>query len=373
MYKKYFPNLNGLRFIGAFMVILGHLEFIKSLHDIPSLMSIPFYSNTNGHLGVILFFVLSGFLITYLLMDELETNKKINLGKFYMRRILRIWPLYFFMVVVSIWILPHFLNMIHFKLSTYMWSDYKYYLFFIPNLAKASGHYINGAVHLWSIGVEEQFYLVWPILILIFRKYLIVLLLTVFVGITGLPYFLDFIHSHTSLFKDEVVFNQIYSFIIHFKINSMAISGLFAYAFKHQKKWFEFSYNRFVILFICIITLALWLSGMLLTSFSDEIYSICFALIIYSLSTSPKPLNLIENKFFNFLGSISYGLYVYHWVIILSLIYLLKIFIPNYTEEVVLFNLLLYILSIGFTILVANFSYKYLEKPLLKFKKKFEV
>lgn len=374
MQKKYFPNLNGLRFIGAFMVIIGHLEFVKSLNDIPNFMNLSFYLNTNGHLGVILFFVLSGFLITYLLMDELELNNKIHLGKFYMRRILRIWPLYFFMVVLSIWLLPPLFKIINFNLPAYQWNDYKYYLFFIPNLAKATGHYIDGAVHLWSIGVEEQFYLVWPLLILLFRKYLFILLVIIFVGISGLPFFLDFIHSHSSLFNNkEDLFSHIHSFVVHFKINSMAIGGIFAYAFKHNKKWFNFAYNKIFILFICSVILFLWISGIVITSMSDEVYSIFFGLIIFSLSTSPKPFYLIENKVFNFLGSISYGLYVYHWIIIVFFIYILKLFIPNYKEEMMLFNIYLYALTITFTILISYFSFRYLEKPLLQIKKKFEV
>lgn len=61
MQKIYFPGLNGLRFIGAFIVIIGHLEFIKSLYSLPNLMYLPFYSNTSGHMGVLLFFCIKWF------------------------------------------------------------------------------------------------------------------------------------------------------------------------------------------------------------------------------------------------------------------------------------------------------------------------
>jgi peptidoglycan/LPS O-acetylase OafA/YrhL len=80
MNKVYFPNLNGLRFFAAFSVMLYHF-FGEGL--------------INGHYGVVLFFVLSGFLITYLLFEEKEKFGKIEIKKFYFRRILRIWPLYY--------------------------------------------------------------------------------------------------------------------------------------------------------------------------------------------------------------------------------------------------------------------------------------
>src|ERR1700740_1515785 len=92
--KIYFPNLNGLRFIAAFLVIIHHTEQIKSMLHIHSLAKISFVAKA-GKYGVILFFVLSGFLITYLLLAEENTFKKISIRQFYIRRMLRIWPLYF--------------------------------------------------------------------------------------------------------------------------------------------------------------------------------------------------------------------------------------------------------------------------------------
>jgi len=94
MSKVYFPNLNGLRFIAASLVIVHHVEQFKEILG---------YSNYNefsfikliGKLGVMLFFVLSGFLITYLLLVEQKEKGTIAIKSFYMRRLLRIWPLYF--------------------------------------------------------------------------------------------------------------------------------------------------------------------------------------------------------------------------------------------------------------------------------------
>ena len=96
----YFPNLNGLRFIAAFLVILSHLEWIKMTEGMENYASAPFIKNL-GSLGVSLFFVLSGFLISYLLLQEKKDTGDISIKNFYVRRILRIWPLYYITVILA--------------------------------------------------------------------------------------------------------------------------------------------------------------------------------------------------------------------------------------------------------------------------------
>ena len=105
--RIYFPNLNGLRFIAAFLVIIHHIEQIKSFLKIDNYLEVIPFVGIIGKLGVVLFFVLSGFLITYLLLAEEQKYKKISIKKFYIRRILRIWPLYFLIILLSLLILPN--------------------------------------------------------------------------------------------------------------------------------------------------------------------------------------------------------------------------------------------------------------------------
>src|SRR5262245_23508948 len=104
--KIYFPNLNGLRFIAAFLVIIHHLEQFKLTFKMDNYWNVPFIEPI-GRLGVVLFFVLSGFLITYLLLAEENIKGGISIKSFYVRRILRIWPLYFLIVLLGLWILPN--------------------------------------------------------------------------------------------------------------------------------------------------------------------------------------------------------------------------------------------------------------------------
>src|SRR5688572_27055191 len=104
--KIYFPNLNGLRFIAAFLVIIHHIEQLKSFSNIDNYWGTVPFIDIIGKLGVVLFFVLSGFLITYLLLAEERSFKRISIVKFYIRRMLRIWPLYFLIILLAFAVLP---------------------------------------------------------------------------------------------------------------------------------------------------------------------------------------------------------------------------------------------------------------------------
>lgn len=358
----YFKNLNALRFIAAFSVLLAHIELLKSLHGFSNVNDLAFYKNTNGHIGVILFFVLSGFLITFLLLKEESEHKTISLKNFYIRRILRIWPLYFLMVLISYSVYLIFG-------SNFAEGGWWGYFSIFPNVSKALGYYYDGVVHLWSIGVEEQFYLIWPILLLITRKLFrirLVVLIVLFLFFSVLPHILWFSQSHFSLFSDQN-FQFLDRFTKMFKINCMALGGIVGYLV-FIKKRFNLLENRFLRKVVFFTPFVMWYLGVHFSNFTDEIYTLLFGLILYCFATYDDNINL-EKKVLNFLGKISYGIYVFHWLIILftfKLIAFLKI------ENNLIINLVVYIGTIGLTILIAYLSYNYFEKFFLKLKVKFE-
>lgn len=144
---RFIPSLDGLRALSVFVVILGHTH--SSLLD-----RIPFNASfRNGGQGVAVFFVISGFLITHLLLKELRREGQINLRRFYLRRTFRIFPpFYVFLLVIAILGLVHVVQVSRIGLlvaATYTWN-------YIP----VPETWILG--HCWSLALEEQFYLLWP-------------------------------------------------------------------------------------------------------------------------------------------------------------------------------------------------------------------
>ena len=108
----YFTGLNGLRFFAAIAVVITHIELIKYQSGYSDIWRNNKLIFELGSLGVIFFFVLSGFLITYLLLKEKSVTQTVAVKKFYLRRILRIWPLYYLIVLLGFLVLPN-IDFIH--------------------------------------------------------------------------------------------------------------------------------------------------------------------------------------------------------------------------------------------------------------------
>lgn len=148
----------------------------------------------------------------------------------------------------------------------------------------------------------------------------------------------------------------------------MALGGLFAWVyFKNKTIFLNFIYSKPVQLIALFVGLGGWLAGFHISMFNDEFYSFFFAIIILNTATNPNKILSFDYKVTNYLGKISYGIYVYHWIIIYFMMNLLK----NYTDRSMLYNLLLYTSTIGFTIIISHISYYYFESYFLKFKDKF--
>ena len=366
--KVYFKGFNELRAIGALTVIFGHIELIKSFNGVDNLMEFGFYKYTNGHIGVILFFVLSGFLITYFLLKEVKESNTLNIKLFYFKRLTRIWPIYYLMILFSIYIFPQFLRFNDGTVINYSINQTKYYLLFLPNIAKNLNMQINGASHLWSIGVEEQFYLIWPLVIYFFKRNIGLILISFFLIFSLLNPFIDYLSYNYHVFKYQPEMKHfLNSFLSSFKINAMALGGIFAYLLSSEnyKQLKKLLYNPYFEILIVSITTLSWISGTSFGTFNDEIYCILFGMIIYMIGTNNNTNIKIENKLFNYLGKISYGLYVYHWLVIVILIELIK---PIFFNNIIVYNLILYILTFLLTIIISEISYRYIERPLINLK-----
>lgn len=360
MATLYFPNLNGLRFLAATLVIVHHIEQYKHIFNIPNLWSNPFIYQS-GKLGVVLFFVLSGFLITYLLLNEKRNKGSISLKNFYVRRILKIWPLYFLIVALGFFILP---NITLFDTPTesvfakgFPLKSFISYMFMFPNLALSNFEIIPFASQAWSIGTEEQFYLIWPLIFIYLYSRSLQSMVAVILGYLALKYLFFFL-------QPNIFGINILAFWNTFNIDCMAIGGIVAYCQFYNFGILRFLKNDFVFISTILVTTILMALGIKFGSIHTDIYASLFVIIILNLACNPRYSKLLEFEPINYLGTISYGIYMYHSIAIVASIKILNMVGLNN-------NWTLYLLVFALTILICHLSYKYFEKPILKLKSKF--
>ncbi|MBI3500631.1 MAG: acyltransferase [Bacteroidetes bacterium] len=351
----YIKGLDTLRAIAALAVVIYHIELFKKKYNTSNYFDYPFFANTGGCIAVILFFVLSGYLITLLLLKEKTIYKKISLKKFYIRRMLRIWPLYYIILIVSIILLD------------YTPTTFALVLCFtiFPNISHALGYGWEASPQIWSIGVEEQFYLVWPFIIkYLKKKYLIVFLVTFFIAFTILPHIILF--ALNRVYPNQQLMDFTFKFFYGTKFNCIAVGAFFAVIYHNKSKVLNILDNNLILIGSFMTATTLWCIGFQIKYFTSEFYAVLFGLLILTTSINSK-FNF-EPSVFKFLGKISYGLYMYHWIII-ELI--MRNFSLYFTKTSVISNIVLYVSILTMTIITASLSYFYIEKRILKIKNKF--
>lgn len=370
--RVYFKNLHGFRFFAAALVMLSHIELFKKRVGLPHLWNTPIFFEA-GSAGVDFFFVLSGFLITALLLKEQQKTGKIALRKFYMRRILRIWPLYYTIIIVCYFIAPYLQVFYIAGYSEIIFDDFTpkllYSLFFMPNVALSFFYEIPYAAPLWSVGVEEQFYLFWPLLLLMFKDKLRFFIIFI-IGFIGLK--VGFVLYNAIFPIKEVLFESIKNFLVSIRMECMGIGGLGA--------WLWYKKHSIVGLFKSNLTLAIASALLLITVWFAKylfdlhhiVLAVLFLVFIVNGATNTQTPIKLENKLFLVLGNISYGLYLWHGLCIGLVINLIRhnLF---FTQHKALFNLILYAGTFVSSILIAWLSYRFFETPFLKLKGKYSV
>ncbi|MES1218996.1 MAG: acyltransferase, partial [Bacteroidota bacterium] len=209
-------GLNGLRAIAALAVVVSHTLLFSKQFGLSKSTGVDL-----AGFGVSIFFSLSGFLITYLLLLEKDRFTTINIKAFYIRRILRIWPLYYFYLFLSV------IMILIFHLGD-LPGSLIYYIVLCANIPFIAGTELPLIGHYWSLGVEEQFYLFWPWIVKKTTRLIKVLLIFISIFLV-LKIGLRLLHIKTGLLWPYL--------IIHVsRFECMAIGALGAVFFFKQNK-----------------------------------------------------------------------------------------------------------------------------------------
>jgi peptidoglycan/LPS O-acetylase OafA/YrhL len=342
-------GLNGIRAIAAFSVVISHTLQSLVLFGLPKLQGIQM-----ANYGVTMFFTLSGFLITFLLLLEKEKFGGVNIKQFYIRRILRIWPLYYFYLIVSIVVLFVCVRQV-------LTGNLVFYFFLLANVPIIMGNQIPVIGHYWSLGVEEQFYLFWPWIVKRVSRLLVWLIY--FVAIMMVLKFGTWLFFHRT--GNVIPLNV----ILYNRFQCMAIGACAAILYFQRNSVF------LKIAFKVPVQLMAWTAIAVLAAMdfnfilNDEIISFATVVLIVNISSNQNSIVKLENKPMDFLGKISYGVYIYHPLII----YLLQRWAGTYLVKmdsrwryVAIFGLVTFI-----TILVAAISYRFFESRFLRLKERF--
>jgi peptidoglycan/LPS O-acetylase OafA/YrhL len=368
----FFPGLNGLRFFAALLVVMHHSETILHKNGLPHWDGLGLFRN--GGTAVTFFFVLSGFLITYILLRENSETGNVRVGGFYLKRVLRIWPLYFLLVAIGLVALPFAFRLlgVNYEMPYTAGESWYWFVFFLPGIVtfKYGHHFLEP---LWSIGVEEVYYLGWAPLFKGLRKHLPALMLTV-VGIKLALEIMVQLHFGSPLFAYLVEM---------FQFEAMAIGGLGAWLVFTQGdvlvQHFLFRKPVQSVLFAVLLAFLVlhgnvdspfWKAVFETPVLSPILIQLLFLYLILCVSVVRAGPVRLNKKAWDFLGGISYGIYMYHMLLVFTCIFLLKGALIK--AGPVGGHLLWYALVAGGTIGVAALSKRFYEDPFLRLKKRIE-
>lgn len=297
--KTYLPSLDGWRAVAIIFVILGHAKLTVAPNS--------FYYNfaetiIYAELGVKIFFVLSGFLITTLLIKEYIKLGNINIKNFFIKRVLRIFPvLYLYLSVI--FILNYFINL------GLIIDNFIGPLLYLNNFSFFSGTWLTG--HTWSLAVEEQFYLVWPFMFSLIKKklWLFCLVMICVVPLLKILYY----------FKPDTYEATLAPFITNADaIFSGALIAILSFKniFKtSQKIWNIKGLDLLFILiiFVCIFCVHRGIAGFIFYPASNTICNImiCFLILRTIINNQSLFYKFLNQKLLVHFGLISYSLYIW--------------------------------------------------------------
>lgn len=383
--KIYFKNLDGLRFFAAFFVLLHHAQFFKEINSYPLSSVFSIYLLQMGKMGVNLFFVLSGFLISYLLFAEIKQTNTISLKKFYIRRALRIWPLYFAYGLLLIFATPLFFKILGINIAPInareIITDVAFLLFFAVNFQLTFFGYNKSIVEIiWSVCVEEQFYLFWPLILKKFFKQLEKLICWLFVfGLISkillhiITWYFKLGQDFMMLFDYLMLPNKVELFaagmaVAHIHFNKEKYALLISFL---QKKYLQYILIIITAFFILTNNFYLPVNGLRYYYFTDYVSAFLFAIVILNIVQDESVVNL-EYPIFKTLGKISFGIYLFHpplcRLVIMFMTKILKI-----PDSFLMYDILYPILATVVTSLLAYISYELFEKKFLVLKNRFAI
>jgi len=348
---SYVPELDGMRGFAILAVMCFHA-------NVPFLMG--------GFIGVDVFFVLSGFLITSLIINEYDATSKLNLKNFYMRRLLRLGPALLLLLLIFSLFSIIFLSKDEAQSNL---IDTIISLFYMSNWARAlSIHPPDYLGHTWSLSIEEQFYILWPLTLLvllrIFNNRWTVAFVVFLFAMTAWLLRIYLIYSGSSFERlyngldtraDSLMIGCVFGIILSSDLLNNRIKNILS-------KWLSIlsPFSIFCLIFISVGMR--WKNPQMYywVFFAIEIFTAVLLLHLF-INNNSLIHKLLSMRWIVWVGSISYGLYLWHYPI-----YRILYSLSYRGIELITYGAIV-------TFMISAFSFYMLEKPFLKIKKNYSV
>lgn len=356
---KYIKGLDALRAFAVFAVIYQHWGPLG--FKVPWLKFIFYRMIPSGTFGVDIFFVLSGFLITKILLDarkEMPDQRWKIMQSFYIRRVLRIFPLYVLVILISAYVFN----------DLFVRTHIAYFLTYTSNFL-----YLNGGVswhalpHTWSLAVEEQFYIIWPWFVVFTPpRYLERVILT-FIGFgivsTVVLYF--FFVGYTNILLPTC-------FI------AFGAGGWFAHVQTREAppQWLPVALKIGVPISVLTLFIHQAFHELELIRIFDSVVGIGLISFIVKQNYGASTRRLLENRLLVWIGKISYGIYLIHFMLLFYYAELMnylqaKQVISAHAYKILRYVPFAYVINLVILIIICSLSYKFVETPFLSLKKFF--
>lgn len=394
-----YASIDGIRAFSILLVLVFHTFFVYQLahptHDVATILNelgIGWAWSWNGDKGVDVFFVMSGFLISGILLRQVTKDGQMNLKNFYLRRYLRLTPAYYFTLTLY-WLLngPN---------SEWIWANYLYISNFIDYGQQAAGW-------TWSLAIEEQFYFIYPLLLIVILKYakspgyvmlwLFVISLLVRFGIVMSDDLIR-VSPGSRMYTDQVYFNHFFTVLydnLHSRFGALLIGCLAAYNLHfHKEKLNEFA-NSPAGIVTTVVGLLLIVFFMAFPVFSPvydkyqsfhifyyifnrNLFSLGIGIIIIAMLLQQHVIANTLRAFFSLsfwypFATLSYSLYLIHLVVmslvipaLINLTVMMPTDYPWSMGETLLYG---FVLSAILSTAIASLMYLFIEKPVMNLRR----
>jgi peptidoglycan/LPS O-acetylase OafA/YrhL len=357
--RRHFHTFDALRFFACLKVFLQHLP----------IFSFPWfnYLRAGGGIGVQFFFVLSGFLITYIICEEKQQTGRLDLKNFFVRRILRIWPLFYLMIGVA-FVTPLLLGHLNLPVSDEGYEPTWWMsLLFLENYKMIFTHELPNVSPLavmWSLCVEEHFYIIWGLL-LYFTP--VRLLPRVIIPCLLLAPAARIIFYQAGLISSDILTN----------IDLFAWGAVPAYLLAQYREQTESFVNRipqwlkilFAALLVITVLQIAQVNSERLNIWGASLLGLLFSILIGLTLPADSRFRIGDRSILSRLGLYTYGLYLYHTLVIVVCLRVFEVlgFDLDRPGTALVFAVFSFLLSVGCSVL----SYHFFEKPFLRLKKYF--